>query len=74
VHEVENTEVTRKTAKGQIITETVQGSLDRVPRIISTRKLDPTYIVVNSIHFHLTNDIGARDVHAGNWPTSYRSA
>ncbi len=47
VHEVENTEVTRKTAKGEIITENVRGGLDRVPRIISIRKLDPTYIVVN---------------------------
>jgi hypothetical protein len=56
VCERENTEVTRKTAKGQIITETVQGSLERVPRIISTRKLDPTYILVNREFdpFHLT--------------------
>src|SRR5258708_32085000 len=47
VCEVANTEVTRKTAKGNIITETVRGSLDKVPRIISVRQLDPTYIVVD---------------------------
>ena len=45
---MQNTEVTRKTAKGDIITELVRGRLERVPRIISIRNLDPTYIVVDS--------------------------
>src|SRR6266478_5019588 len=48
VHEVENTEVTRKTAKGNIITEPARGSLNGVPRIISVLKLNPTYIVLNT--------------------------
>lgn len=48
VCEVQNTEVTRKTAKGDIITEHVYGSLERVPRIISARTLDPMYLVVDT--------------------------
>jgi hypothetical protein len=48
VHEVENTQVTRKTAKGDIIIETVRGSLERVPRIISVQKLNATYVVADA--------------------------
>src|SRR5271155_38191 len=48
VHEVANFEVTRKTAKGDIHTEVVRGSLDGVPRIISVRELTPTYIVLDT--------------------------
>lgn len=46
VHEVQNTEVTRKTSKGRIITETVRGSLESVPRIVSVSKVYATYVVV----------------------------
>jgi hypothetical protein len=53
VREIQNTEVTRKSAKGNIIKETVRGSLERVPRIISTRNLGPTYIIVAEKPFPL---------------------
>ncbi len=49
VQEVENTEVTRKSAKGNVITERVFGSIEKVPRVISTRKLDQTYIVLDTL-------------------------
>jgi hypothetical protein len=45
VHEVANTEVTRRTAKGKVLTELVRGSLDGVPRILSLRELSPIYVV-----------------------------
>jgi hypothetical protein len=48
VHEMQNAEVTRKSAKGNIFTETVHGSLERVPRIISVRQLNPTFVVVSN--------------------------
>ncbi len=49
VQEVANTEVTRKSAKGNIVTEVVRGgSLDGVPRIISVRQLSATYVVLDT--------------------------
>jgi hypothetical protein len=48
VHEVAQTEVTRKTAKGKVLTEVVRGSLDGVPRIVFVRELSPTYVVLDS--------------------------
>ena len=48
VHEVANSEVTRKTSKGNILTEVVRGSLDGVPRIVSVRELNPTYVVLDT--------------------------
>ncbi len=50
VCEMANTEVTRKTAKGNIITERIRGGLERVPRIISAKTLDPLYIVFDTAH------------------------
>src|SRR5260370_40060711 len=50
VCEMANTEVTRKTAKGIIITERIRGGLERVPRIISAKTLDPLYIVFDTAH------------------------
>jgi hypothetical protein len=48
IHEVANTEVTRRTAKGNVLTELVRGSIDAVPRIISARELNPTYVVLDT--------------------------
>jgi hypothetical protein len=45
VHQVANTEVTRRNAKGKAFTELVRGSLDGVPRILSVRELPPIYVV-----------------------------
>jgi hypothetical protein len=45
VREVERTRVIRRSAAGNIITEIVEGSLEKVPRIISTDKLSPVFQV-----------------------------
>src|SRR5258708_47940 len=52
VCEVQNTEVTRKSMKGNIISEIVQGTLEQVPRIISAKALNPTYAVVDGVSRH----------------------
>jgi hypothetical protein len=46
VCEVQNAEVTRKTAKGHTLTELARGNVEQGPRITSIRKLAPTYIIV----------------------------
>jgi len=43
ITELLRTEVTRKSAKGNIVIETVTGSLENVPRILTTKALTPTY-------------------------------
>lgn len=57
VHELENADVTRKSAKGNIFTETIHGkkNLERAPRILSVRHLNPTYVVVSN-HTDLNMD------------------
>ena len=61
IHQVAVTEVTRKTAKGKILTEVVRGSLDGVPRILSVRELPPIYVVSDTDvkRFHYQGPYGA---------------
>lgn len=66
VLEVQHSEVTRKSIKGNVVTEKVLGSLERVPRIISVRTLDTTYTAARAPLSELTqNDLR----HATHFPT-----
>ena len=48
VRQIQNVEVTRKTRRGDIITEIVHDGIEQVPGVISSCSLDPTYSVVSS--------------------------
>ena len=66
VHEEQNTEVTRKTARGNVITERVRGgNLEGMPRIISVRQLT-TFSVVDETGYlhsswHLTREAAEQE-------------
>lgn len=64
VREMERTKVTRRSAAGNILTEIVQGSLEKVPRIISSEKLDPVFYV-----YTVGSPFNPRWAHLGEFST-----
>lgn len=65
IQEIEQTKVTRRSAAGNVLTEIVKGSLEKVPRIISTEKLSPLFYV-----YTVGSPFDPRWAHRGEFSTS----